>query len=126
MCYSAQIENQYRRYMRVVGPENALSIEDFVRKYWERQHSLPSMKIPKSVDAWFADPKDGDEQKIAAFIEDFNDKEIAKLEQEVFKQKKRLNDAQRALAVKETKKALNDQRIASNKVEWALGKLGDI
>jgi putative SOS response-associated peptidase YedK len=126
VCYSAQIERDYGRYLRVVGPENALNREDFVRKYWERQTELPQMKIPKAVDAWFVDPKNGDEQKIAACIEDFNDKEIAKLEQEVFKQRKRLADAERGLAIKETKKARNDQRIASNKVEWALGKLGDI
>ena len=109
-----------------MGTEATLSLEDFIKKYWWRQNEFPSMKIPKAVDAWFADPKNGDEQKIAAFIEHFNDKEIVKLEQEVFKQKKRLNDAERALAVKETKKAINDQRIASNKVVWALGKLGDI
>ena len=54
--------------MRVVGPENALSIQDFINKYWERQESLPSMKIPKAVDAWFADPKTDDERKIAAMI----------------------------------------------------------
>ena len=126
MCYSAQIERDWRKYLRVLGAEATLNLDDFIKKYWWRQHEFPSMKIPKAVDAWFTNPQNGDEQKIAAFIDDFNDKEIAKLEQEVFKQKKRLNDAERALAVKETKKALNDQRIASNKVEWALGKLGDI
>ena len=51
------------------------------------------MKIPKAVDAWFANPQNGDEQKIAALIEDFNDKVIAKFEQEIFKQRKRVADA---------------------------------
>ena len=87
MCYSAQIENDYRRYMRVVGPENALSIQDFINKYWERQESLPSMKIPKAVDAWFADPKTEDERKIAAMIRDYDARQIAKFEQEIFKQR---------------------------------------
>ncbi len=126
MCYSAQIESDYRKYLRVFGTDDPLSLDDFIKKYWWRQHEFPSMKIPKAVDAWFARPRNGDEQKIATFIEDFNNKEIAKLEQEVFKQKKRLADAERALKVKETKKALNDQRVSSNKIEWALGKLGDI
>ena len=40
------------------------------------------MKIPKAVDAWFSNPQDGDEQKIAAFIEAFNDEEVINLEQE--------------------------------------------
>ena len=126
MCYSAQIERDYRKYLRVFGTEDPLSLEDFIKKYWWRQHEFPSMKIPKAVDAWFSNPRDGDEQKLAAMVEAFNDGEITKLEQEVFKQKKRLADAERALQVKETKKALNDQRVSSNKIEWALGKLGDI
>jgi len=118
MCYSAQIERDYGRYLRVVGPDNALSKEDFVRKYWERQHEFPSMKIPKAVDAWFANPRDGDEQKIAAFVEDFNDKEISKLEQELFKQKKRLADAERSLQAKETKKGLerSAHRVQQNRL----------
>ncbi len=126
MCYSAQIERDWRKYLRVMGTEATLDLGDFIKKYWWRQNEFPSMKIPKAVDAWFADPQNGDEQKIAAFIEAFNDQEISKLEQETFKQKKRLADAQRALAIKETKKALNDQRASSSKIEWALGKLGDI
>ena len=80
----------------------------------------------KAVDTWFTDPQNGEEHRIAAFIEAFNAQEIAKLEQETFKQKKRLADAQRALALKETKKALNDQHVSLSKIEWALGKLGDI
>jgi len=126
MCYSAQIERDWRKYLRVVGPEKGLNLEDFIRKYWWREHDFPSMKIPKAVDAWFANPQNGDEQKLAGFIRDFNDKEIASLEQEVFKQKKRLVEAERSLQSKATKKALNDQRIASNKIEWALSKLSDI
>ena len=126
MCYSAQIENDYRRYMRVVGPENALNIEDFIEKYWERQHSLPSMKIPKAVDAWFADQKADDERKIAQMIRDYDAKQIEKYEQEIFKQRKRVADAQRTLQTKTTKKAAEDVRIGSEKIEYALGKLADI
>ena len=91
-----------------------------------RQHEFPSMKIPKAVDAWFARDGNGDQAKIADMIETFNEKESASLEQELFKQKKRLANAERTLQTKETKKALNDQRVASNKIEWALGKISDI
>ena len=126
MCYSAQIENQYRRYMRVVGPENALNIQDFIDKYWERQESLPSMKIPKAIDAWFANPKNEDERKIAQMIRDYDAKQMAKYELEIFKQRKRLADAERSLQTKTTKKALEDQRISKDKVEQALAKLADI
>ena len=126
MCYSAQIERDWRKYLRVLGTEATLGLEDFIRKYWWRQHEFPSMKIPKAVDAWFANPRNGDEQEIANFIEDFNEREATKLQQELFKQKKRLADAKRALENKETKKALEDRRISTDKIAWALGKLNDL
>ena len=126
MCYSAMIDRDYGRYLRVVGPENAMNREDFVQKYWERQESLLSMKIPKAIDAWFANPKTDDERKIAQMIRDYDAKQMAKYEQEIFKQRKRLADAERALQTKTTKKALEDQRISKDKVEHALAKLADI
>ncbi len=49
-----------------------------------------------------------------------------KLQQELFKQRKRLANAERSLQVKDTKKAGSDQRIATEKVEWLLGKLADL
>ena len=125
MCYSAQIENDYGRYARVVGLANALSLEDFIKKYWWHQDVAP-IKIPKAIDAWFAQAKTGDQARIAAMIRERDAQQITKLEQDLFVQKKRLGDAERTLQTKETKKALNDQRVASNKIEWTLGKLGDI
>jgi hypothetical protein len=125
MCYSAQIERDWRKYLRVMGTEGTLN-EDFIKKYWWRQNEFPSMKIPKAVDAWFANPQNGDEQKIAAFVEAFNDQEVAKLERLLFQQKKRRADAERSLQTKQTKKAIADQRNSSDKSEGALGKLGDI
>lgn len=124
MCYSAQIRSEYGKYVRHVGRNNALSIKDFFREYWERPNK--KTKIPKAIDSWFANPQTDDERKIAQAITEYNAAEIAKLEADLFAQKRRLADAERALAVKETKKALNDQRVATNKIEWALGKLGDI
>ena len=126
MCYSAQIERDWRKYMRIVGPDAALNLQDFIKKYWWRQHEFPSMKIPKAVDAWFTRDGNDDQAKIADMIETFNEREIAKLEQELFRQKKRRADAERSLQTKATKKAFADQRIASSKIERALGKLGDI
>lgn len=126
MCYSAQIERDWRKYLRVMGTEATLNLADFIKKYWWRQNEFPSMKIPKAVDAWFTREGNGDQAKIADMIETFNEKDIASLEQEMFKQKKRLADAERTLQTKETKKALNDQRVASTKIQWALGKMSDI
>ena len=51
---------------------------------------------------------------------------VTRLEKEVFAQKKRLADAERKLKAKETKAALNDQRVATNKIEASLAKLDDL
>ncbi len=46
-----------------------------------------------------------------------------KLQTEIFAQKKRLADAERKLAVKETKAAIESKRIAANRIRQAVGKL---
>ncbi len=125
MCYSAMIERDYGRYFRVVGPDNAMSREDFVRTYWWREKD-GSIRIPKAVDAWFASPKTDAEIQIANMIRDFDASQTTRFEQELFRQKKRLGDAERSLQSKPTKKALNEQRIATNKIEWAMRKLKDV
>jgi putative SOS response-associated peptidase YedK len=123
MCYSAQIEADYKKFTRATGAED-VSLKEFFERYWRRQPRLP-FKTPKAMDRWFtggplANPE------IAQHIADFNAGEIAKLEQDVFKQKKRLADAERTLQTRTTKKALEDQRIATDKIAWALGKLADL
>ncbi|WP_408431775.1 hypothetical protein [Paraburkholderia fungorum] len=44
----------------------------------------------------------------------------------LFKQRKRLADAERSLLTKVTKAATESQRIATDKIAWTLGKLDDI
>ncbi|WP_273455030.1 SOS response-associated peptidase family protein [Nevskia ramosa] len=123
MCYSAQVWADYRRYCREFGAE--LSIRDFVEIYGLRS-SQSQVKIPRSMDAAFADPGTADELLIRQLIDEYNAGQIAQLEQEAFKQKKRLADAERALLVKVTKKDTESQRIAGNKVEQALSRLADL
>jgi putative SOS response-associated peptidase YedK len=57
------------------------------------------------------------------FIDQYRASEIAKLERELFAQKKRLADAERTLAAKPTKAAVESRRIAANKIEQALTRL---
>jgi putative SOS response-associated peptidase YedK len=75
------------------------------------------------VDRWFDEPKSADEQSIKALIEQHRAATIAKLEQEVFVQRKRLADAERKLQTKPTKAASESRRIAGDKIEAALGRL---
>jgi len=123
MCYSAQIRQDYAKFVRAYGA--TIDIAEFVRLYWDRGQGA-KLKIPKAMDAAFADPRTGEERQIAGLIAQYDREQASLLEQELFKQRKRLADAERALQVKTTKAATESRRIAAAKVEWALGKLADL
>ena len=123
MCYSAEIWADYRKYVRNWGAD--LGIQDFVRLYWNRQQK-PLIKIPKAMDAAFADPQDDEQRQIKALIDAFDNQQASKLEQDLFKQRKRLADAERTLLTKTTKAATESKRIATDKIGWSLRKLADL
>lgn len=123
MCYSAQVWANYHKYTKAFGAE--LSIKEFARLYGHRPFD-PKIKIPKGVDAAFAEPVSAAEREIKVLIDQFNADQAKKLEGELFKQRKRLADAVRTLETKTTKKAQEDQRIASEKIERAKDRLADL
>jgi len=100
-------------------------MKDFVRLYWDRAQGA-KIKIPKAMDAAFAQPQTDEERQIKQLIDRFNAEQTTQLEQELFKQRKRLADAERTLLTKTTKAASESKRIATDKIEWALGKLSDL
>jgi len=53
----------------------------------------------------------------------FNATQATEWEQELFKQRKRLADAERALQTKTTKAATESKRIAGGKVDWLKGRV---
>lgn len=128
MCYSAQVWADFNRYCRVFGAD--LDIKQFYDLFYRRQQSLPmrmaAVKIPKATELAFANATSDDERAIAAMVAERNASEIAKAEAEIFKQRRRVADAERALQTKVTKKAQEDARIGASKVEQLLGKLGDL
>ena len=123
MCYSAQVEASYKKYVRAWGA--GISIAEFFRLYWNGARNS-RIKTPKAMDAAFSDPQTPEEREVKWQIDERNAIHVTNLEQDLFKQKKRLADAERTLKTKTTKKALEDQRIAGEKIEWTLGKLADI
>src|SRR5690242_4789326 len=123
MCYSAQIRASYKKYVREWGAD--ISIKQFVRLYWLRSQGA-KIKIPKAMDDAFAKPETDDQRQIKEMIDAYDKEQASKLEQELFKQRKRLADAERTLQTKTTKAATESKRIAADKVEWCLGKLADL
>jgi putative SOS response-associated peptidase YedK len=123
MCYSAQIEADYKKYVKLFGAH--MSLREFAELYWERANGS-RIKIPKAVDAAFNDPGVAGQSEIVTSIERFNASEVLVLEQELFKQRKRLADAERTLQTKTTKAATESRRIATEKIETAIRRLDDL
>lgn len=123
MCYSAQIVADYRAYVRLYGAD--IDIREFARRYWERNEGS-RVKLPKAMEASFADPHTDEERQIEALVDAFKAKETTKLEQDLFKQRMRLVDAERTLQTKPTKAAAQSQRIATDKSESAIRRLDDL
>lgn len=123
MCYSALVEAAYEKYVRMFGAD--ISLKEFVKRYAGRHGGAP-IRFPKALDAAFAHAKGPEEREIHNLIKAYDAAQLSKLEQELFKQKKRLADAERTLRAKTTKSALENQRIASAKIDWAKGKIADI
>ncbi|OWQ68425.1 SOS response-associated peptidase family protein [Stenotrophomonas maltophilia] len=123
MCYSAQIAAAYQKLVRLTGA--TLSLQEFAALYAHDPGKKRS-KTPKAMDDAFRAGANPAELAVWAEIEQWNRAEATILEQELFANRKRLADAERALQVKETKKAREDVRIAGNKIERAKARLADL
>ncbi len=124
MCYSSMIRANYREFVRMFGA--TISIREFVQMYVERSEGS-ALRIPKAMDAPFLEsPAGGEEQRIAELIRAYDAAQTTRLQQELFTQRQRLAGAVRTLATKPTRKAADDQRIATDKIERAKAKLDDL
>lgn len=123
MCYSAQIWADYRRYVRTFGAH--MDIAEFARLYF-LQAEGSGAKTPKALDDAFLDPQTDGEREIRQFIDRTRAAQKTKLEQDLFKQRTRLTEAERKLESKVTKAATESRRIATDKIEAALRRLEDI
>ncbi len=123
MCYSAQIQADYRKFVRMFGA--TMSIKEFARLFFERTEGSKA-KIPKAMEDAFSEPQSDAEREVKALIDRFNADQVTKLEQDLFKQRARLAGAERSLQTKVTKAAAESQRIATDKIAWTRGKLDDI
>jgi putative SOS response-associated peptidase YedK len=123
MCHSAQIVADYRKYVKMFGPD--MDIREFARLDWERVEGNGA-KVPKGMDAPFINPETEDERRIKELIERYDATQVTKLEQELFKQRTRLADAERILQTKATKAATESKRIAASKIDGTLRRLDDL
>lgn len=123
MCYSAMVEQK----LKGIGLQWKARIQtSMFEDLFRRRLDDNRVRIPKAMEENFLDPQTSEERRIRDLIVTWRERRTTELETELFRQKQRLAGAERALAVRETRKALEDRRIAANKTEWLLGKLGEL
>jgi putative SOS response-associated peptidase YedK len=123
MCYSAQIWADYKKYTRAYGVE--IDIATFADLFWCRLDDN-RIKIPKAMEDAFSAPIGEQESHIKDLIGQYRAQQTSKFEQELFKQRNRLADAERTLLSKTTKAATEAKRISTSKIDWALNKLSNL
>ncbi|MFC4527067.1 hypothetical protein [Dyella halodurans] len=118
MCYSAQIEADYDKFVREWGA--VISIKRFVELFWGKRKDGGWTKIPKAMREAFRKPQGEEGFELAKLVAE-GDLDLAdKLYREVATLQERLAKAEGVLAgPKPTKKAAEDQRIATNKLKAA-------
>lgn len=123
MCYSAKVQQNLRALAKRFGADVdwALFEEVFHRRLQDDE-----IKFARALEANFQQPQTETEQRIQADIEAYRKVVGTRWETDLFKQKKRLADAQRSLQAKETKKARDDVRIASSKIDANLQRLANL
>jgi putative SOS response-associated peptidase YedK len=123
MCYSAQVIQMARKLQRQLG----IRLDyDEVEKLFFRRINDPSINISRGFEANFDDPTNDQERRIKQAMDEHRSRTATKIEKDLFSQKTRLVNAQRSLKEKETKKAREDARIATNKIETLAAKLTDL
>jgi putative SOS response-associated peptidase YedK len=123
VCYSAQIWSDYKKYVRAFGAD--IGIKDFVDLFWLRTTDS-KVKIPKAMEAAFQLASTDAEREIRSAIEKFASEREHGFQSELFKQRERLANAERKITAKPTKAALEDKRIATNKIERARQQIADL
>jgi len=121
MCYSAQINAEYRKFVRATGG-GGMDIRTYVKVFWWGEEVAPRRrpKVPRGVER---DLLASGPAEVADQIRLWDAWEVSELTQEIFAQRRRVADAERALQAKATKKAAEDVRIGTNKVAAAQRRL---
>jgi putative SOS response-associated peptidase YedK len=120
MCYSALVRQDLQWLAKRYGAE--IAWEMFEELYLKRLEDN-DIQFARALDVHVLKMQSPAARKCQSYIEEYRTKQARIWEQELFKQRKRLVDAQRKLQTKETKAARNDERIATDKIETLTSKL---
>lgn len=117
------VEQELKKAARMVAGEVDFSA---LEKLFAQRLEDDSVKIARALEANFDAPASAVEERIKDSIDRYRAKVRSGHEAALFAQKKRLADAERTLLTKQTRKALDDRRIATRKIAWHLEKLAEL
>jgi putative SOS response-associated peptidase YedK len=120
MCFSALVRQDLQWLVRRYGAEIAW---EMFEELFRRRLDDPDIQFSRALDVYLLRMQDERARPSQAYIERYRAQQAHVWEQELFKQRKRLMDAQRKLQAKETKAARNDERIATGKIAALTEKL---
>jgi hypothetical protein len=123
MCFSARIQQDLYTLARRFGASVDWPLFEELFRYRGEDHSI---KVARALEANFSNPENDPARRIQAHIAHYRSAQASAWEQELFKQKKRLADAQRSLKEKDTKRAREEERIATSKIENYIDRLADL
>lgn len=120
MCYSALIKQQIKK----LGIKYEARIDyELMQNMFYRRLSDEKIKISKALEAEFEEPENTEEKEIRDLIRAYRKVKLKEIELDLAKQEERLRLAEEALRKKATKKALEDQRISTDKIEKHLARI---
>ncbi len=133
MCYSAQVSQALRYLARRYGADIDYRMFDALLAGRLTEDGIDnSIRISKALEANFLDAgPDRDAgltagYNIRAAIDTYHQRLVRKYQAELFTQRKRQADARRKLKEKPTKKALEDERIGTEKIAACMVRLSDL
>jgi len=123
MCYSARVKQNLKHLSRRYSAEvDWAAFEDVFRRRAEGEEIKASRDLQRN----FQNPETDIERRTTEYIARYLKDKKAEWENEIFVQRRRLAAAEESLAKRETKKAREDLRIGTKKVQTFLDRLADL
>ncbi len=114
MCYSAMV----KQHLKGLSLEFKARIDEAsFRELFKRRASGEKLKLPRAMESNFTDEAQGAWKDIHASIEVYRAQASVDLQSDLFSQKKRLAEAERAFAAKPTQTSEKEIGVATRKVE---------
>ncbi len=123
MCYSARVRQNFDHLSRRYDAE--VDWEAFADIYMRRAQG-EDLKMSRDLQRNFQHPSTETQKRTAGYIAQFLREKKQQWENEVFVQRRRLVVAEESLQKRETKKAREDIRIATKKMQEHLDRLTDL